>query len=161
MPKDHPKIAEALARQGGPDRIPASRAARQADYLKALIDGNGVVTAAWRSSAVSESTLGRWRTDNRFAVAEQAIREWIAHRPVVPRKAYALRASENQFQRFLELLQDASASIKDAAHEVGLGASTIRYKASRDADFKAQLEALRPVGHGGRRRRPITVVDKA
>lgn len=156
LPKDHPRVAEALTMTSRPDGLPLSQEARQADYLKALIDCNGVVQDALVATNVQMvPTLLRWRKDQAFKSAEQALTEWIKQRAVTPaRRRRHARTGPGQYEQFLTLLKDPAVSLIKAAGQAGLSRGNIEYRIKNDEEFARRLDDLRPVGPGGRRTRP-------
>jgi hypothetical protein len=155
LAKDHPRVAAAMAQDGErPDGLPPSKEARQADYLKALIDHNGVVADALQTAGVTNAVLTDWRRNRQFEAAERALKEWLAHRPAVPaqRRAHG-RTSPGQYDRLLGFLEDPNVTIIEAARKAGLSRGNIQYRLEHDDDFAQRFNKLRPVGQNGRRSR--------
>ncbi|MFG2913368.1 hypothetical protein ACGF0D_10815 [Kitasatospora sp. NPDC048298] len=146
LAKDHPRIAAAMARnEERPDGLPASKEARQADFLKALIDHNGVVRDALQAAGMTEGVLTAWRRNGQFKAAEKALKVWLAHRPAMPirRRAHG-RTTPGQYDRLLGFLEDPKVSIIEAARNAGLTRENVYYRLANDGEFAQQFRKLRP-----------------
>lgn len=134
------------------DGLPVAQqiAARQGDWLAALVRAGGNKAQAVRETGISRGTTVGWRQDSLFAAAEAAVIEWVEQ---VHGRA-ARRVSDAMLDTAAELLEQG-ATITAAAGQIDVNSATLRRRADKHPRLKAALPPLQnmPTRYKERRRR--------
>jgi transposase-like protein len=139
LAKSDPRVTAVLADQ------PATKAERQTRYLQAILTPGTSVTQAAEEADVSRAALRSWRRDATFAAAEQALLTWRTSATPGRATRHRRTVTPEQIEAFFDALaSDPTLALTRAARMAGIDLGAIHYRADRDPDTAARLQALRP-----------------
>jgi transposase-like protein len=122
------------------DGLPVAQqiAARQGDWLAALVRAGGNRAQALRDTGISRPVTRSWRKDPLFAVAEDAVVGWVQQ----VRGRAVHRVSAGMLDTAAQMLE-SGATMSEAARRIGVRPATLRNRADDHPRLKAALPPLR------------------